>query len=122
MSRLRLNRRSAPPEAAPIVAAFPTPSSDRQCRGRTKSGSQCRLWSQGAHGFCKAHLPQAPEVRTEQLSVGEVSNRLERTAKQQRRRVTDDPREEAAAGRALPILVDGERRDVAVTAPVEVAR
>lgn len=76
MSRLRLNnRRSASPEAAPTVAAFPTPSADRQCRGQTKSGSQCRLWGRGSGGFCKAHLPQVPQP--EPVHLGELSNRLE---------------------------------------------
>lgn len=66
MSRLRLNRRQAQTPAP----AIPAPGGDRQCRGRTRSGEQCKLWGTPTHqGFCKAHLPQA-----EPAHLGEMSN------------------------------------------------
>src|SRR5688500_12928110 len=75
MSRLRLNRRPAPAAPRP---AIPAAEGERRCLGQTKSGQQCRLWGIPTYGgFCKAHLPQKP-VQVEQVTVGELSNRVER--------------------------------------------
>lgn len=71
MSRLRLNRQKPEPPAAP-APAFPTPSAERHCRGRTKSGAPCKLW--GAPYFCKAHQSQAPQP--EPVHLGELSNAI----------------------------------------------
>lgn len=70
MSRLRLNRRSAPPEA-PATPAFPVPTAERACRGLTKSGAPCKLW--GAPEFCRAHADQAPPRAEALVPLGEMS-------------------------------------------------
>lgn len=71
-NRLRLGRGRGNEVKA---AGPPAASGDRQCRGRTVSGEQCRLWA-GGGGYCKAHRGQAPEpaARGNAVPGGEVSN------------------------------------------------
>lgn len=72
----RLRRKTPAKQAGP-----PRATADRRCQGRTRSGTQCRLWGVPSYGgFCKAHHSPAIDRRPELRGVGETSNRESRTA------------------------------------------